>query len=156
MPNEEELRGRRSQGARDALVHEFQAAVRASIEPVIRPAGFEWNASGLGHNRDEDQLSALFEAEPQAFARSFPSLTPDYGERWPPPCIDLWIRFYVGRRTIEADVEGTDLARWLREHGHLALADALGAPSDLQVAVRSLSEGLRTILFGSRSPSPDG
>jgi len=79
-----------------ALIEEFAALVKASIEPVVPPAGFEWNSSGLGYHRDQDELSALFEAEPIPFAWVMPSLGAHFPNGW--PCIDLWIRFYVGLR----------------------------------------------------------
>jgi hypothetical protein len=127
-----------------ALIEEFAALVKASIEPVVRPAGFEWNSSGLGYHRDQDELSALFEAEPITFARVMPSLGAHFPNGW--PCIDLWIRFYVGLLNIEASLEGRDVAEWLREKGHVSLAETLNRPTDLHLAIRSLSAGLKVML----------
>jgi hypothetical protein len=134
---------------RDALMHDLEALVQTSIEPVVRRAGFEWNSSGFEYFGNQDEASALFEAEPDSFAGSFPSLMSDYGDQQV-TCIDLWIHFDLGRGTIRADVEGTDVASWLRTHDHVRLAEALGAPTDLETAVRSLSEGLELMLSCAR------
>ncbi|HEV8683250.1 MAG TPA: hypothetical protein VGS09_10850 [Actinomycetota bacterium] len=135
---------------RHPFLRQFEALVRTSIEPVVRPAGFEWNSSGLNYDRDQNEVWALFEAEPDAFARTFPTLMADYGGE-DPGCIDLWIHFNVGRRTIEADVDGTDVERWFRAQGHLSLAEALSTPSDLETATRSLSQALEMMLSQARA-----
>lgn len=129
----------------EALVRDFQTAVRDFIEPVVRPAGFDLNGPGLGYLWEQEELSALFEAEPDTFARTLPGLMPDYGDEGA-GCIDLWIHFHLERRVVEADVEGADVAEWLRDHGHGELAEALTAPAEPQTALRALSEGLRVML----------
>jgi hypothetical protein len=130
----------------DSLLAEFETAVREVIEPVIHQAGFEWNPSGLVYHKSANQATTLFEAKPPEFMRRFPRLAGHYGD-YGPTCVDLWIRYYFDRRSVEADVEAVrDVSQWLREHGHPMQAEALQTPNDVEVAVRFLSEALRTML----------
>lgn len=77
---------------------------------------------------------------------TLPGLAPDYGEQ-PIPCIDLWIHYEVDHSSLRADVEGSDVATWLRRRGRTDLASTLTAtPLDTVEATRALAAGLELML----------
>ena len=125
--------------------------LRDVLEPVVTTAGFELTRNG-GYRPADGSLTALFEAESEAFARSFPALVGDYGGEGP-GCVDLWIEYEGRSGRIEAFLEGHDLARWLREHGHQELADAVERPLELERAVGAVGRGLDMMLREARSSS---
>lgn len=130
---------------RSSQRREFESALRQVVEPVVRRAGFDWNSSGLGDDPAARDAFALYEAAPAEFIRRFPTLEPNYaGEE--ASCIDLWIYYHLDGRTTDANLEGIDIAAWLREHGHPGLAEAMELPSDIEAAMRSLAAGLETML----------
>ena len=59
---------------------------------------------------------------------------------------DLWVYNHLDGRTTDASLEGIDIAAWLREHGHRALAEAMQLPSDVEAAMHSLAAGLEAML----------
>ena len=112
---------------------------------MVRRAGFDWNSSGLGDDPAARDAFALYEAAPAESIRRFPSLEPNYGDQ-EASCIDLWIYYHLDGRTTDASLEGIDIAAWLGEHGHRALAEAMQLPSDIEAAMRSLAAGLEAML----------
>jgi hypothetical protein len=86
----------------------WRDAVRAACEPVFAAAdvGFRWNS---GTAFDPDHPTLLWEADPARFAARDPGshIEEEYGEQWPPPCIDYWIYVDPARMTARLSTEGS-------------------------------------------------
>jgi hypothetical protein len=85
----------------------WRNAVRAACEPVLVAAdvGFRWN----DHVPFADAHPAmLWEADPVRFATRYPGsgIQEEYGDQWPPPCIDYWIYIDQVDMTARLSVEG--------------------------------------------------
>jgi hypothetical protein len=129
------------------LIAPFRTVLRSTIESVVMSAGFQWNEGALGASGTE--LRALFEAADREFIPAFPQFFSE-NTTYAPGCIDLWIRFDLSTKLIEADLEGWDVNRWLRDNDHVDLAEEMARPDELEPAVWHLAEGLQLML----SPPP--
>ena len=83
------------------------SALHRWVDPVLAAAGFEWNDSGEASD-DGRLVSALYEADPVDFVRRYPQtrLQDGYGDQWPPPCVDLWLKFDWRAGAVDLDIEG--------------------------------------------------
>ena len=106
-----------------------------ALTDELGPFGFEFNSVS---RTGDGEVAVLFEADAESFVRSHPGLgiQESYGEQWPPPCLDLWLKFDHGE-PVEISFEVFDLLAWAASadpalHARLGSADD---PSDHAVAV---------------------
>ena len=99
-------------------------SLRRWVDPVMTQAGFAWNESGLVVGRDGRVEAVLYEARPLDFMRRYPhsDLQASYGDDWPPPCVDLWLKFHHQPGRVEIDLEGLDVEDELSSAGQQGLA----------------------------------
>ncbi|MEO7980931.1 MAG: hypothetical protein ABI807_08585 [Sporichthyaceae bacterium] len=120
------------------------ALLDAHVLPAVTVVGFAFHSAGRTTDGGRNVDAVLYEAGPEPFTSSFPELASDYGDQRV-PCIDLWVHHDLVTGTRRADLEGTDVARWAREHAEPDLAGAITGP-DLADAVRALAEALARML----------
>lgn len=112
-------------------LHEYEALLLAHVEPVVLPAGLEWNESAFGEGTreqrrrllrrkrwwsflpriapEEREWSALFEAGLEEFNRACPGLAVEHDHG----CVDLWIHYFPDRGSIEVPLDGwTSTGGW--------------------------------------------
>ena len=83
----------------------FEAQARRGLEDVLTPRGFILAAQG---DIEEAEPSAVFEADPEDFARRYPGLWHFYADL-AESCIDLWVHFNAMNGRIRCELEGDDL-----------------------------------------------
>lgn len=145
-------------------LHEYEALLLAHVEPVVLPAGLEWNESAFGESTREQRRRllrrkrwwsflpriqrqksgsgpALFEAGLEEFNRACPGLAVEHDHG----CVDLWIHYFPDRGSIEVPLDGWDLDWWL-EGGHDVLAAEVRATGDLPTLIPAVARGLQLML----------
>ncbi len=108
------------------------------------------NARSTGRSREEG--SVLLEAAPEDVLRLAPAELLWLEEEPDFPCVDLWIKLHRATETVTADLEGTDLERFLREEGLDEPAKTMRGPGPLPAMVAAVAEALRLAL----RPHPEG
>lgn len=124
-----------------------------ALTDEVAPYGFEFTSM----TADEDGItSVLFEAEPESFARAHRDvgIEDSYGSRWPPPSLQLWLRFDAGGDPIQIEFEVFDLLAWSASadpalHARL---NSMEDPFDHAVAV---GQALSELLQEDQSPTDD-
>lgn len=120
-------------------------------------AGFTWNESGRISDAGGRLSAVLYETNPIDFLRRYPEsdLQDSYPEdEWPPPCVDLWLKFDWDHRGTEVDLEGFEVVEHLRSSGHAALAmRATRLTDDADEDARMIAAALATVLG---VPGPEG
>lgn len=98
-----------------------------ALTDELAPYGFQFNS--VTENEDAE-VAVLFEAEPESFVRTNPGLgiEDSYGTQWPPPCLDLWVKFDRHGEAVEISFEVFDLLAWAASadpelHGRLGSVD---------------------------------
>lgn len=131
--------------------------LRRWADPVTARAGFTWNESGHSSRPDGRLSAVLYEADPIDFMRRYPEsdLQDSYPEdEWPPPCVDLWLKFDWGHRRTEVYLEGFEVVEHLRSSGHAGLAmRATRLTDDGDEDARMIATALATVLG---VPGPEG
>ena len=95
---------------------------------------------------DDRNDSVLFHAEPLAeFLALHPEVAAAHGDQ-EVRCIDLWLHRSDDHRSVTAQLEGTDVADWLRANGHDALAADASATDDPATSLRAVARALALML----------
>jgi len=101
-------------------------------------------------------VAALYEADPLDFVRRYPRsrLEESYGDQWPPPCVDLWLKFDWDAGRAELDLEGFEVLDDLHASGHEGLAQRVTELSgDVNEDARMIARALALVL-GVSTPGP--
>ncbi len=125
------------------------AALHRWVDPVLAQAGFSWNDSGEISESDGRLVAVLYEADPDDFVRRYPQtrLQSRYGDQWPPPCVDLWLKFDWDARRIELDLEGFDVRHDLHGSGIQVLAEGgTQLSGDANEDARAVAAALASVL----------
>lgn len=82
-----------------------------ALSDELAPFGFEFAEVSEG---PEGETVIRFEAEPDAFARRYPwtEIDASYGDEWPPPALELWIRVDDRGDFVEISFEIFDILLW--------------------------------------------
>ncbi len=111
--------------------------------------GFTWNESGHSTQADGRVSSVLYEAAPLDFVSRYPDsrLQDSYGDQWPPPCVDLWLKFDWDEKRTDLDLEGFDVDGRLQSLGHAAVAiRATRLTDDADEDARMIATALALVL----------
>lgn len=125
----------------------LEIALRLWVDPVLAEAGFEQSSFVI--TEDEQMIGVVYEADPVDFLRRYPQsgLDESYGDQWPAPCVDLWLKFYRDVRRIEVDLEGIEVLDQLRASGQDALAERVTQLSgDLDADAQVIADALARVL----------
>jgi hypothetical protein len=123
---------------------------------VLAEAGFEWNDSGAVADGDGRLVAVLYEADPLDFLRRYPQtrLDESYGDQWPAPCVDLWLKFDWDAGRAELDLEGFEVLDDLDASGREGLAQRVAELSgDVNEDAHMIATGLALVL-GVSPPGP--
>jgi hypothetical protein len=119
---------------------DFHRLVTSIVAPVALARGF------VVEMLDDRNDSVLFHAEPLTqFLAVHPEVAAGHGDQQV-MCIDLWLHRSDDRRSVTAQLEGRDVADWLRVDGHDALAADATAVDDGATALQAIARGLALML----------
>jgi len=126
---------------------EFHRLVGDVVVPVALACGF------VVAMLDDRNDSVLFHAERLAdFLALHPVVAAGHGDQQV-VCIDLWLHRSDDRRSVTAQLEGSDVAAWLRGNGYDALAANASAADDQATSLRAIARGL-ALMLDARSQVP--
>ena len=119
---------------------DFHRLVTQVVAPVALAHGF------VVAMLDDRNDAALFHAEPlEEFLGRHPEVASGPGHQQV-MCIDLWVHRSDDRRSVSAQLEGTDVGRWLAAAGCDALAETAVAFDDQATSLAALARGLELML----------
>jgi hypothetical protein len=124
-----------------------------TLTDELAPYGLEFNSM----SQEEDGVTAiLFEADPESFVRAYPGLgiEDSYGDHWPPPCLDLWLKFDQHGDPIEIAFEVFDLLAWAASDDP-ALHTRLNTMDDPADHAAAVGEALGRVLQHESAPLDD-
>lgn len=132
---------------------EFPDEYADALSDELAPYGFEFNSVT---EAEDGETAILFETDAESFVRAHPGLglEESYGEQWPPPCLDLWLKFDALDDPVEISFEVFDLLAWAASEDpelHARLG-GLEDPGDHAVAV---GEALGRVLERERPQFDD-
>jgi hypothetical protein len=119
---------------------DFHRLVTDVVAPVALARGF------VVAMLDDRNDAVLFHAEPLAeFLALHLEVAAGHGDQQV-RCIDLWLHRSDDRRSVTAQLEGSDVADWLRLNGHDTLAADASSLDDQATSLRAIARGLALML----------
>ncbi|MEA4943958.1 MAG: hypothetical protein VB080_05900 [Propionicimonas sp.] len=115
-----------------------------ALADELAPFGFDFNTV---QDEAEGGRAVLFETDAESFARRYPwtDIDASYGQEWPPPCLDLWIKIDDHGDLTEITFEIYDILLWAAAENP-ALAGRLATLDDPEDQAAAVGQALALLL----------